>query len=125
MGSIRYGAVIFTTEMLRLADFYARIIGLNHMHVGDDHIVLEGDGFRLTLHKIPGASGHSTPPRVREAAAIKPTFPVASIAEARRQAPDLGGAIYGADKEWRWDGTLCCDGHDPDGNVFLLTEIAG
>jgi len=49
---------------------------------------------------------------------------VASLAEARAEAPSLGGALYPSDREWEGKGFRACDGYDPEGNILQLRESA-
>jgi predicted enzyme related to lactoylglutathione lyase len=62
------------------------------------------------------------PPVLRENTALKFIFPVASLADARQQAAENGGALKPTEAEWEFNGHRHCDGHDPEGNVFQLRE---
>jgi predicted enzyme related to lactoylglutathione lyase len=126
MNNYNSAAVLFTINMQSIARFYERIFGMRLHGADQDHIVLEIDGFRLTVHKIPDVYAEgiriSIPPKIREDSAIKLSLPVANIASTRQTASQLGGCVYEADREWEKEGTLFCDGWDPDGNVFQLFE---
>jgi len=91
-----------------------------------DHVVLEKNGFQLVIHKIPDEYASSisipTPPNVRELSAIKLSLPVSSISNTRLLAAELGGCVYEPEREFDYDGILCCDGWDPDGNVFQVFQ---
>jgi len=82
--------------------------------------------FRLTVHQIPEQYTKNiviaSPPVVRESGATKLSFRVDSISRSRQTAAELGGLVYGPDREWSNDGTTICDGYDPDGNVFQLFQ---
>jgi predicted enzyme related to lactoylglutathione lyase len=79
------------------------------------------------VHQIPEQYAKNivinVPPVVRETGAIKLTFRVDSISRSRQTAAELGGLVYGPDREWINDGTRTCDGYDPDGNVFQLFQV--
>jgi predicted enzyme related to lactoylglutathione lyase len=126
MDNVQAGAVLFTVNLDALATFYERVVDLSRVQSHVDHIILSRGGFRLTVHRIPEhiAAGItiSSPPRIRESAAVKLVFAVADIGSARRHAAELGGLVYGEDREWRSGSTLYCDGYDPDGNVFQLIQ---
>lgn len=123
------GAVIFAKDIRKLAAFYEQLISLSITHAEPDHIVLESDTLQLVIHGIPkqvaDAIHIATPPAVREETPIKLFFPVSSIADARRQAPALGGQVGPEKKEWEARGFRACDGYDPEGNVFQIRQDAG
>lgn len=118
--------MLFTINLRSIARFYEQVVGMRVHRTEDDHVVLEKDGFRLTVQQIPeeyAANIHiAVPPKVREISAIKLSLPVASISRARQAAAQLGGCVYNADREWEYEGTIVCDGWDPDGNVFQLFQ---
>ena len=120
------GAVLFTINLQSLADFYVKVMGMRLLLTEKDHIRLELGSFRLTVHLIPSRYAKNItikkPPLVRETGAVKLAFRVKEIAKARVAAAALGGKVYGADREWQYDGTTICDGYDPDGNVFQLWQ---
>ena len=126
MNNHHSAAVLFSINMQAIARFYEQILGMRLHRAEQDHVVLEIDDFRLTVHKIPDVYAEgiciSVPPKIREDSAIKLSLPVANIASARQTASQLGGCVYQADREWEHEGTLFCDGWDPDGNVFQLFE---
>ena len=47
------GAVLFTTNMQSLSDFYERVAEMTLLLTAEDHIRLEKGLFRLTVHQIP------------------------------------------------------------------------
>jgi predicted enzyme related to lactoylglutathione lyase len=119
-------AVLFTIDLARIAQFYETVAGLRVAGAEDDHVVLENGSFRLIIHQIPAQYAKhiriDDPPAVREAGAIKLSFPVVSIADAREAAARLGGSVYPAGRESSYDSATVCDGWDPDGNVFQLSQ---
>jgi len=126
MGSHHAGAVLFTVNLRKLAHFYEQVVGMHPVKTASDHVVLDIEGFRLTVHQIPESYAKSivitTPPFVRENAAIKLSFRVRDLSRARQTASELGGFMNGPDREWSDDAATTCNGHDPDGNVFQLFQ---
>lgn len=122
-------AVVFAKDLARLSDFYRQVIGMAELHRDQDHVVLDDAQFQLVLHGIPAGIAAriqiTEPPEVREDTPIKLCFPVPSIALARQAAALLGGQIGPQRQEWEARGFRACDGHDPEGNVFQVRELAG
>jgi catechol 2,3-dioxygenase-like lactoylglutathione lyase family enzyme len=120
------GAVLFATNLDRVAGFYAAVLGLAEAHRDDDHIRLESSGFQLVVHRIvggaPAEAGPATPPVRRGSAAFKPVFFVPSIARLRGLAESRGGLMEPAEREWSFNGVTVCDGLDPEGNVIQFRE---
>ncbi|HEU4365556.1 MAG TPA: VOC family protein [Candidatus Krumholzibacteria bacterium] len=120
----RPGVVIFTGNHGRLATFYEAVTGLPVRHKDDALTVLGSDTFELVIHSLPGEPAAGEPPAVREDCYIKPFFPVASLAEARKQAAALGGRLRPKEEEWKARGFRACEAVDPDGNVIQFREEA-
>jgi predicted enzyme related to lactoylglutathione lyase len=124
---IAAGAVVYAKDLPRVTAFYAQVLGLEITDSEHDHVVLESQGFQLVVHAIPADIGESidiaTPPLRREDAAVKLVFPVPSLGAARVLAAKHGGALDPADREWPFQDSRVCDGHDPEGNVIQLREI--
>lgn len=122
-------AVVFAKDLARLADFYRQVIGMTELHRDQDHVVLDDAQFQLVLHGIPAGIAAriqiTEPPQVREDTPIKLCLPVLSIEGARQAAASLGGQIGPQHQEWETRGFRACDGHDPEGNVFQVRELAG
>jgi catechol 2,3-dioxygenase-like lactoylglutathione lyase family enzyme len=125
----RTGAVLFATDLDRVATFYSVVLGLAEEGRDDDHIRLESPGFQLVVHRIPRerapAGDISAPPARRSTASFKPVFFVPDLSHLRSVAEPLGGLIEPADKEWSFNGVTVCDGLDPEGNVVQFREHAG
>lgn len=119
------GAVVYAKNLARVSRFYARVAGLNVLTQDDDHVVLEAPGFQLVVvaMAVPFAARVEAEPRRREDTALKLVFVVPSIAVARDEAMPLGGVIDEVAREWRFQGHLVCDGHDPEGNVIQLRQV--
>lgn len=120
--SQKFGVVIFTGGVDRLARFYEGVAGLQRVSGDEQHTVLESPSFQLVVHAISGESTPSVPPIVREDSHIKPFFPVESLSVARERAAALGGMLRPASAEWGARGFRACDGVDSDGNVIQCRE---
>ena len=129
MLSPRVSAVLFVNELQRLATFYRETLGLELETSDDDHVILRTAGFALVVHRIPEHFARSImieqPPRRRESAAIKLSFPVESIANVRARAAALGGGLDPPDSEWSDERSITCKAYDPEGNVFQVSQRIG
>ena len=124
VSNIRPGAVIFTGDHKRLANFYEGITGLTVSFADDKVTVLRSDSFELVIHLPPNESRVNQTPQVRQDSYIKPFFPVLSLSEARERAAALGGQLRPAEEEWSARGFRACEAIDPDGNVIQFREEA-
>jgi hypothetical protein len=129
MSNIRKsGAVLFAKDPERVARFYESLADMKVTHSGRDIIVLESPGYQLLVHPIPPKIARTieitAPPKHRTHAAVKLVFAVKSIAEARANAPALGGELNPAEKMFTARGFRACDGHDPEGNIIQFREDA-
>jgi predicted enzyme related to lactoylglutathione lyase len=120
----RPGAVIFTGDKARLAEFYEAVTGLAVRSTDEDVIVLASDEFELVIHALQGEPSGGQSPPARVDAYIKPFFPVPSLATARETAAALGGRLRPSNEEWEARGFRACEGTDPDGNVIQFRERA-
>ena len=122
------GAVLFTVNLKQLAHFYEHVVGMRVVKTASDHVVLQIGTFRLTVHQIPKQYANNivitSPPVVRESGATKLSFRVSNISRSRQMATELGGLVYGSEREWNNDGTRTSDGYDPDGNVFQVFQVS-
>ena len=120
------GAIVYAKDIARLSQFYAAVAGLEIVHEAADHVVLESETHELVVVAIPAATAAriviSTPPARREDTALKLSFLVDSLAEARSAARAAGGDLNPPDKEWDFQGLRVCDGCDPEGNMIQLRE---
>jgi predicted enzyme related to lactoylglutathione lyase len=125
--NLRPGAVIFTGDHKRLANFYETMTGFDVSFADDQVTVLRSDSFELVIHALPNEANESVanePLQVREDSYIKPLFPVRSLSEAREKAAALGGRLRPAEEEWSARGFRACEAIDPDGNVIQFREEA-
>ena len=115
-------AVVFAADVARVATFYRTVFRMRHLEGDATYVVLERDGFQLTVHGLRGESTASG--ATREDTYVKLCFPVDSIDYVRREATALGGEVWPAEREWESDtrGFRACDGRDPEGNVFQVRE---
>jgi predicted acetyltransferase/predicted enzyme related to lactoylglutathione lyase len=120
----KHGVVIFTEDVERLSKFYQHVTGLMVQVSDEKHTVLACDSFELVIHALGSEPKVGGPPRAREDSYIKPFFPVASLAETRKQAAEYGGQLRPARDEWSARGFRACEAIDPDGNVIQFREEA-
>lgn len=119
-------AALFAEDHEKVAKFYREALGLSSATGDADHSVLTCDGFELVVHQIPKhyltESGRNEEPARRAEGRIRLAFPVDSIAAARTKAAELGGAVDDEPPPWAPRDTNFYLGHDPEGNVFKLSE---
>lgn len=122
--TLAFDAVLYAKDLDAVAGFYARLLDVVPLTVESTHVVLPiGDG-RLWVHAIPAAYATSIriaqPPALREDAAIKLSFAVASLSVARDTGTAHGGGVSAPERAWQDQGTWYLDAWDPEGNVFQL-----
>lgn len=121
----RTGALIYAKDLRRLSAFYQEVLGMTVRHADADYHVLASPDTQLIVHAIPPAIAATfeitTPPALREEAAIKPFFTVPSLAAARAHARALGGDVF--EEAWEGPGFRVCNAHDPEGNIVQLREL--
>ena len=120
------GAIVYAKDIQRLARFYAAVADLEIVHEVEDHVVLESETYELVVVAIPAAIASriviTTPPERRENTALKLSFAVAGLTEAREAVKTAGGELNPPAKEWSFQGWRVCDGCDPEGNMIQLRE---
>lgn len=123
------GVVVFVVDVARVALFYESVASMRRVGQDGDHVVLELAGFQLVIHRMRGGpepdGAAAGPVQPREDSCMKVCLPVASIGAAREAALRCGGLIRPASFEWDGAGYRACDGHDPEGNIVQVREIAG
>jgi len=118
--------ILFAKDMEKMSTFYEVIIGLRRVETpddSDDFVVLDAGGVRLCLHRIPEQYARdieiSSPPVAREGTPLKICFHSSNVRHARGVL-ESRGAMLGPVREF---GSLhLCDGTDPEGNVFQLSN---
>ncbi|HEY0963570.1 MAG TPA: VOC family protein [Pseudomonadales bacterium] len=121
----RVSAVLYARDMNRLLEFYCAVLDKRCVYRDIYHAVLRCGIFALDIHQLPAhAVQDSGDARtgLRVHAAVKLSFPVDSIARARRVAAEHGGRLDAAPPRWVVEQQKICDGADPEGNVFQLRE---
>ncbi len=120
------GAIVYAKDIRRLAQFYAAVADLEIVHEVADHAVLESETYELVVVAIPAAIAAriviAVPPVRRENTALKLSFLVDSLADARVAAKEAGGDLDPPAKEWDFQGMRVCDGCDPEGNMIQVRE---
>ncbi len=106
--------IVFTTNFAGMCDFYRDVIGLEIREEEDGWADFDAGPIRLAIHagRGGGSGGDDAGPH-------KVTFFAADV-EAVRAELIARGAKMG--KLIRFDDTVICDGHDPDGNRFQVSN---
>ena len=114
--------VVFSVDVVRLADFYEAVLGAKPNHEPSGDIRLLSDREEVLVHSVPARIAKTietrTPPEPREGSAIKPVFDVESLEAALEQVNSQGGVVTG--RTFSIDGLTRHDVIDPDGNVIQL-----
>lgn len=122
-------AVLFAKDLSRVADFYTLALGMARGERDEDHSVLRCNGFELIVHQIPKhiADGiEIKEPVARNAGGgVRLDFPIESIQDSRARARSMGGAIDEAPPDWADSDINFFLGHDPEGNVFGVSQQVG
>jgi catechol 2,3-dioxygenase-like lactoylglutathione lyase family enzyme len=124
----RAHVALYGLDLARLAAYYTTIAGFEIHEVDDGFTTLHIPTIELVLVRIRPEHAEglvvTDPPQRRGDTPIKVSLVVPSLASAREAAPALGAAVDPPDAEWTWSGFTRVDGHDPEGNVVQLMEIA-
>lgn len=125
-GPARAGLFIYAKDLPRLADFYESLLDMSRVHSTAELVILRSPDIQLTLHAIPAAIAASipisSPPELRDKAALKFFFTVRSIPEAAERAAALGGFVQ--PEQWQGLGFRACNAVDPEGNIFQVRDNA-
>lgn len=122
---IKAGAVIFASDVARLATFYERLAEMVPAGEEDGAVFLENDALQLVIHPLPPGVAEQVavvPPTPRWRSAVKLVLPVDSLARVRAQAAALGGGLKEASAAFTCRDFRACDGHDPEGNIIQFRE---
>jgi catechol 2,3-dioxygenase-like lactoylglutathione lyase family enzyme len=118
-------AIVFAKDVSRLRAFYETILGLPVIEAtpAGDWVRLDAGGAGLALHAIPRPIAArivvEDPPRAREGTPIKLAFR-ADDPEAERARLVAQGVTMREPR--RFGEVVFCDGIDPEGNVFQITN---
>ena len=122
----RAGLFIYASDLARLAGFYESVLGLPRAHATNDMIVLRSPDMQLIVHAMPSHVASqvtiTSPPQLRDSAAIKFFCTVPSISAAQTSASSLGGEIL--PEQWQGPGFIVRNACDPEGNIFQVRESA-
>jgi catechol 2,3-dioxygenase-like lactoylglutathione lyase family enzyme len=117
--------IIFARDMKRMSRFYETVVGLPRLATSDDSdefVTFDAGGCQLCLHVIPPPWGDgveiSDLPNV---AGVVPSRSRSMQAMSGRCA-ELVGRGAAMDEVERFDGLQLCDGVDPAGNVFQISN---
>ncbi len=122
----RAGVFIYAKHPDRLAAFYEAVLGMIATHRTDEMIVLRSPDLQLIVHAMPPHVAEqvaiSSPPQLRDSAAIKFFVTVHSLAAAEDRAHALGGQLFA--EQWRGPGFVVRNASDSEGNIFQLRETS-
>jgi len=108
--------IVFTTSFAPMRDFYRDVLGLALVEEEDGWADFDAGPIRLAIHAGRGGGNGGG-----DAGPHKITF-FATDVEAVRDALIGRGVAMG--RVNRFDQTAICDGHDPDGNRFQISDRA-
>ncbi len=118
-------AIIYAKDLAAMVDLYQELLDTEILEQGDSFCTMNGGGFSLTIVQIPTELADTftitTPPRAREDAAIKLSFPVLNLDAARAILRRHGGVDEVEHSRWEWNGTVHLNVVDLEGNVVELT----
>jgi predicted enzyme related to lactoylglutathione lyase len=119
---LAFDAVLYAKDLAGVAAFYQQVLGVVPLEAAPTHVALLIGGGRLWIHAVPAAHASSIqiaqPPELREEAAIKLSFPVASLSAARELATAHGGGAGAPERAWEHQGMWHLDAWDSEGNVI-------
>ena len=116
---------VFTSDLERMATFYAGAMGLTRENSSDPgFVIMRGPtGGDVALHQVPAQIlaqiDLQTPARWRDDTALKMTFETDDLDGQRQAILDHGGQ---AKEPWSWEGKRFCECSDPEGNVVQIFE---
>lgn len=120
----RAGVFIYAKDPDRLSAFYRAVLGLAVAHRTGEMAVLRSPDLELVVHAMPPQLAErisiTSPPQLRDTAAIKFFATVESLAAAQASAGELGGRVF--QEQWRGPGFVVCNASDPEGNIFQLRQ---
>lgn len=117
---MRLGQVIlFVKDLPRMQAFYRDVLGLKPLDEDPEFSRYDADGTTLALHPLPPEVAGDDPFGRRSDSWIKYTFQAHDVdAEVAR----LLAAGVTMDEPRRWGSITYCDGVDPEGNVFQISN---
>ena len=118
-------SIVLWVEDLAIAkNFYQKLLSAEILDDSATFVRVASKQNEVLLHLVPEQyrEGISVPPRLREDAVIKPIFVLPSVSDARSAVALLSGQVNSADTEQVYAQSRYCDGFDPEGNVFQVSE---
>ncbi len=111
--------ILFVDDMAKMKSFYVDVVGLTEVPGGDEMFVsLDSGGAQLSLHQIPpeyqGNDGSE-----RADCAVKFVFHSDDVDSDREALVARGVRMREIN---RWGEIELCDGIDPEGNIFQLSN---
>jgi predicted enzyme related to lactoylglutathione lyase len=122
----RAGIFIYAKDPDRLSGFYQSVLGMAPAHRTDQMVVLRSPDLQLIVHAMPPDAASqvaiTSPPQLRDNAAIKFFCTVPSLSGAEESAQSLGGHVL--PEQWQGPGFVVRNACDPEGNIFQVRESA-
>ncbi len=120
----RAGIFIYAKDPDRVSSFYQGVLGLTPVHRTDQMAVLSSSDLQLIVHALPPAVASlvtiSSPPQLRDTAAVKFFCTVKSIPAAEALAIQLEGKVF--PEQWSGPGFVVRNASDPEGNIFQIRQ---
>jgi predicted enzyme related to lactoylglutathione lyase len=119
---------VFTSDLERMAAFYAGAMGLTRQNSSDAGFVVmrAATGAGVALHQVPphilAQIDLQSPARWRDDTALKMSFETDDLDAQRQAILDHGGQ---AKDPWSWENTRFCECSDPEGNVVQIFQRPG
>ena len=116
---------VFTSDLERMAAFYAGAMGLTRENSSDAGFVImrAANGADVALHQLPphilAEIDLQSPARWRDDTALKMSFETDDLDAQRQVILDHGGQ---AKDPWSWANTRFCECTDPEGNVVQIFQ---
>jgi len=108
--------ILFVNDMPAMTAFYRDVLGLRPIadskHPPTEWLEFDAGGARIALHKAFDPSG-------KPATCNKITFYAADVPKVREQLVARGAKMYEVNN---WGELITCDGHDPEGNRFQISN---
>ncbi|MQM30824.1 MAG: hypothetical protein CRU78_09960 [Candidatus Accumulibacter phosphatis] len=124
-GPARAGALLYASNMERIASFYEKVLSMVRLTSSGERIVIESPDIQMLIHAYPPHIAHTVslqnPPLFRQTP-LRLFFTVPSIDAARTIAANLGGVVQ--TEKWQGPGFKVCNATDPEGNIFQVRESA-
>lgn len=120
MKNIRLSRVIlFVNDMPKMTDFYSKVLGLPLIDDSDPgFIILDAFGSELCLHQIPKKFADSNSEAIEDSK-TKIVFHSDNVETVRNE---LLSKYIRMKKTIVWKDLVFCDGFDPEGNIFQISN---